>query len=128
MGKMPEELILLNEWKKALEINDWFVVLNTDCKKEDLELEYAAGEITYEEVSKSAVIRILSKEEYDGFRPFDFEEILVHELLHLKFAMLTQGNDWEGTLQLRVLHQLIDSIARVLVAMKRKEVITDGTT
>ena len=118
--KEPKELALLKEWKDTLNLNDWYILLQTDCKRKDLTLDYADGEVEYEEVSKSAVIRILKKSECDGFREFDLEEILVHELLHLKFSLLAEGDDWAKDLQLRVLHQIIDETARALVKVKRK--------
>ena len=52
----------------------------------------------------------------DRIVPFDFEKTLVHELLHLKFSLLsTNGDD----MQARYVHQLIDEMARSLVDAKR---------
>ena len=117
---IPNELKLLNEWRKRLGLEDWLIILRTDCKKDDLTLDYADGEVQYEEVSKSAEIRIVKECFCNAFRPFDFEEILVHELLHLKFSLIAEGEDWENSLQLRTLHQIIDDLARTLVSVKRE--------
>ena len=121
MGEIPKELKLLAEWKKILGLHDWVIVLRTDCNKEEMQIDYADGEVAYEEVSKSAEVRILKEELTKGeIRKFDFEQVLVHELLHLKFALLTKGEDWENDLQLRITHVLIDDLARAFVEVKRK--------
>ena len=43
--------------------------------------------------------------------PFDFEQTLVHELLHLKFSFWCQNEDDVGD---RAMHQMIDDLARAL--------------
>lgn len=47
----------------------------------------------------------------DRIVPFDFEKTLVHELLHLKFSFWCQNEDDIGD---RVMHQMIDDLARAL--------------
>ena len=47
----------------------------------------------------------------DRILPFDFEKTLVHELLHLKFSFWCQNEDDVGD---RVMHQMIDDLARAL--------------
>jgi hypothetical protein len=49
--------------------------------------------------------------------PFDFEVVLVHELLHLKFALLSDNSDCN--IESRYVHQLIDEMARSFVDAKR---------
>ena len=53
-------------------------------------------------------------------RPFDFEEVLVHELLHLKTSLLSSMQE-EETLTDRILHTLIDDVARAMVDIKNTE-------
>ena len=121
---MPKELELLNEWQERLGLNDWFIVLQTKCKPENMVLEDADGYIEYTETTKAARISIIDEKLRDkkAIRPFNFEETLVHELLHLKFSLLEQGEDWDHDLQLRMLHQIIDDLSRILVALKYYEV------
>lgn len=82
-------------------------------------LQDADGCVSYTETTKAAKIQILNPEERrDGLRQFDFEEILVHELLHMKLCLLEKGDDWDNKLQLRLLHTLIDDLARAFVDAK----------
>ena len=79
--EIPKEFKLLIEWQKILGLQDWKILLRTDCEKKDLTLDYAEGEVQHEETTKSAEIRVLNEKECcSAFRKFDFEEVLVHEL------------------------------------------------
>ena len=125
---MPEELKLLDEWSIRLGLKDWYIVLEADVKPEDMKADDADGFVVFEETTKSARIQIIdpkAREEDEGIfsasRPFDFEETLVHELLHLKLCLLERGDDWETKLQLRILHQIIDDLSRALVDAKRSK-------
>lgn len=114
---------LLKEWKNRLYLNDWDIVLKTDCSPNEMCLKDVSGETEWEEVNKCAIIRIISKKDYgDRILPFDEEKILVHELLHLKFCFLGEsGND----LQDRVAHQILNDLAKSLLDAKRSK--NDGT-
>ena len=119
MEKLPEELQLLQEWQHRLGLDDWFIVLETHCKQEAL-MDDADGDVEFVESTKCAKIQVIDPDVRKGaLRPFDFEEILVHELLHCKFALLGKGEDWDNNLQLRIVHQLVDDMARALVSAKR---------
>lgn len=115
MQMKPEEM--LDYWQKLLGLTDWKVALKTDCFSSEMKLQGCAGENEWAESIKTSVIRIIKEEEYgERIAPFDLEKTLVHELLHLKFCLLGEsGNE----LQDRYVHQLIDDLARALVAAKR---------
>ena len=106
---MPEELKLLEEWKVRLRLQDWNIILETNCQPDNMVLEESDGCVDYAETIKAAKIQIIDPEKRgkDSLRPFIFEEVLVHELLHLKFCLLARGDDWDNKLQLRLLHQII---------------------
>ena len=108
---------LLKEWQHRLFLDDWSIVLNDNCSPNNMVLKDCTGETEWQEVSKCAVIRIISKKDYgDRIVPYDKEKTLVHELLHLKFCFLGEsGND----LQDRLVHQMIDDMAKSLVDAKR---------
>ena len=123
---MPEEL--LDEWVTILGLKDWKITLKTNVKPEDMDIEDADGCTSYIEACKAARIQIVDPKKRDKvipgekliiLRPFDFETVLVHELLHLKFSLIGENGKWETKLQLRVLHQIIDDIARALIDAKR---------
>ena len=109
---------LLKEWQHRLGLDDWKIVLKEDCSPNDMVLKDVVGETSFEEVNKCAVIRIITEKDYgDRIISFNFEKTLIHELLHLKFCLLSEsGND----LQNRIVHQLIEDMAKALVDAKEK--------
>lgn len=112
---------LLNEWKERLGLHDWVITLRYNCKQSDMELEEVAGETHWININKTANIRIVSKEVYgDRIIKYDFERILVHELLHIKFGYLQLENrSYEGMVFDEAQHQLIEDLAQSLVMAKR---------
>lgn len=122
--KMTKQQKLLEEWQERLGLQDWIIVLRYNCQFEDLELDDACGETNWVDTIRSATIRIISEEEYGNDRTieYDFEQILVHELLHIKFGVLSfTTQDYEGKVMAEVRHQLIDDLARAMVMAKRGE-------
>lgn len=108
---------LLKEWQHRLGLDDWHIVLKDNCSPNDMVLQSVSGECEKDEVNKCAVIRIISKKDYgERILPFDKEKVLIHELLHIKFWLLDES---ESHIQNRVVHQLIDDMARALVDAKR---------
>lgn len=113
---------LLQEWKERLGLENWIITLKYNCKFEDLELENCCGETNWEDTIKTATIKIVSSEEYgkDRLIDYDFEQILVHELLHIKFGLLSfTQQDYDGKVVAELRHQLIDDLARALVMARR---------
>ena len=108
---------LLKEWQKRLSLTEWRVRLVTGCDPEEMAIPDAAGCTSWQESTKTALIQIIDPVYY-GKRviPFDFEETLVHELLHLKTCLFYDEKD---ELRERIVHQVIDEIARALVDAKR---------
>lgn len=130
-GKNKERVMsgceLLQEWQDRLCLQDWRIILCDNLKPEEMTDENVAGCTVWNETIKAARIEILNPEYY-GSRmiPFDYEETLVHELLHLKTSLVSDG---VCELQERYMHQMIDDLARALVNAKRfeqKEGESDG--
>jgi hypothetical protein len=108
---------LLHYWVEVLGLESWTIKLVVDCSPNDMTLANVAGEAEWDATSRSAIIRILDPKDYgDRIVPFDPEKTLVHELLHLKFAMLDESGD---NLRDRLTHQIIDDLAKALVRAKR---------
>lgn len=124
--KVPYEVALLNEWTKRLGLDDWAIVLQTECLPGEMSIPNSVGCTSWQESTKTAAIQIVDPEKVKGLtRPFDLEEILVHELLHLKTSLLSSQEEDE-TLNDRVLHQLIDDIARAMIDIKNTERSKNG--
>lgn len=110
---------LLNEWKVRLGLHDWRIKLNPKCTSAEMGDEEDCGCTTFEESTKTARIDILDPQYYgERIVPFDFEETLVHELLHLKLSIVSIG---VPDAQERYMHQIIDDLARAFVDAKRSE-------
>ena len=107
---------LLKEWKKRLGLEDWTIMLEEDLY--ELTEHGCAGCTEWSEVGKSARIQLIHPSAYgERIVPYDREKTLVHELLHLKLWFLQEtGNE----LQDRLVHQLIDDMAKALISAKRK--------
>ena len=109
---------MLSEWKRRLGLHDWRIALLPKCKPGEMEMEDVAGCTAWNETIKTARIEIVDPEYYgDRIVPFDWEKMLVHELLHLKLALVSDRVD---DLQERVMHQIIDDLARAFVDAKRE--------
>ena len=115
--KKAEYNDLLNEWKIRLGLHDWHIRLYPKCKPEEMSMEDVDGCTVWQEANKTARIEIMHPKYYgDRIVPFDFERILVHELLHLKlFLVSDKVEEFQG----RYMHQVIDDLARAFVDAKR---------
>ena len=108
---------LLKEWQCRLGLEHWNIILRDNCAPEDMQLQNVAGESDWVEELECGVVRLLDAKYYGKrIEPYDKEKTLVHELLHLKFTFL--WND-DGGLQQRIVHQLIECLAKALVDAKR---------
>ena len=106
---------LLAKWANGLGLQDWVIELEEG--KYELKIDGCAGCTEWTESNKTALIQLIHPDAYgERIVPYDKEKTLVHELLHLKFCLLGEsGND----LQDRLVHQLIDDLAKALVEAKR---------
>ena len=102
---------MLDKWLKRLGLQDWTVALQSDCRLDEI-VSGGCGETEYTEEIKCAYVRILDEQYYGKrIKPYCYEQTLIHELLHLKFALLdNSGNDIHD----RLLHQCIDDLATAL--------------
>lgn len=106
---------LLYRWQTRLGLTDWKIELRINCKVSETN---GSGYTEWDEVNKAAVIWILDPEEYgERLLQFDFEETLIHELLHLKFALLQGAGDFQD----RYVHVMIEEFARLLKRLDKGE-------
>lgn len=112
---LEEKEKLTDYWVKRLRLGDWAIKFELNASSDQLG-EGTFGEARLNEVTKMAVILILREEDFDNEKnafPFEFERTLVHELLHLKCCLIESDPDNE--LRNRVVHQLLDDLAKALV-------------
>ena len=108
---------LLAEWQVRLGLEDWAIKVVDGLAPDGMGGEDVDGYTVWTECNKTARVEILD-EKYYGERivPYDYERILVHELLHLKLSLVS---DQVSDLQARYMHQIIDDLARAFVDAKR---------
>ena len=124
MTATNEELTLLEKWKRKLCLNEWRIKLLTNLRPEEMTMNDVAGCSEWSESTKAARIEIIDPDYYgDRIVPFDFEKTLVHEMLHLKFSFWCQNEDDIGD---RIMHQMIDDLARALTEKRKCEENGDG--
>lgn len=77
------------EWQRRLRLQDWIVKVRM-CRQHELPVGSLAH-VHYVVEKKMATVRITDPADYppDSMFPYDMENSLVHELLHLHFAPLT---------------------------------------
>lgn len=110
---------LVRYWIRALGLTDWTIKVRLKCKPDEFGARDRSGEAEYQTVIKCAAIRVIDGSCFTPrVRAFDEEQVLVHELLHLKFALIYPEN--EGT-RATATHQLIDEMAWALVRARRTE-------
>ena len=108
---------LLKEWQNRLGLTDWTIELHDNVEPDDMALDGVSGCNSWTECNKTSIIQIIDPKFYGTrIKPFDYEETLVHELLHLKLCLLSHEGD---DLQSRYVHQLIDDLARAFVDAKK---------
>jgi hypothetical protein len=109
-----EAVSCMRQWMGILAITDWTIKLKL-CEPHEFNLQDVGGECEFTPSIKAAIIRVL-KPEYYGDRIIKYcaESILVHELLHCKFAMLDTDSDGFN----KLLHQTQEDIARAFICAK----------
>ena len=115
-----EVIAIYKKWKHRLGLDDWRIDFMPNCNPNQFSDRNSSGETEYNESIKCAVIKIID-EKYDyvcpAYAPLNIETIIIHELLHLKFCFL---DDSDNEIQNRIVHQLIDDLARAITFKEDK--------
>ena len=110
---------LFQKWVSILKLSDWDIRFKWRCDPKKMAVPDSAGCTSYNDVCRQAVIEIADLSQYqpdmEGFEP-DYEQVLVHELMHLKMSILDTG---ESEIQNKAVHILVDSLALALVNADR---------
>jgi hypothetical protein len=105
----------LKYYKQVLGLQDWEISVHM-VKQADFNSSTIDGSVWYELSTRIADIKILKKEDaVDRSRPYNQEEILLHELLHIKLGF---NYDHLKGIALDILHQNIDDLARAIIKVK----------
>jgi hypothetical protein len=123
---MTEEkaIALFKKWVKILRLSDWDILFYWRVNPAEMTQKESAGCASYNWICKQAVIEIADPEKYKmdmpGF-PFDYEQILVHELMHLKMSLVDDPDD---KMVGAVVHQLVEEMAKSLVKASRESAVS----
>lgn len=109
----------LKEWQKRLRLQDWIITAKIK-RGRDLSNDSQAN-VHYVLPKKMATISIMDPIDYppDSMVPQDMEDSLVHELLHLHFAPISDDDDDDK--YYTAMEQMIESIASGLISAIRKQ-------
>lgn len=124
-----QEVILTEEqlqerlayWQKVLRLSDWIVDVNI-TRERDMTRTGIAAEVEWTLQKKMASIRILDAVDYPTglMDTQDMEQSLVHELLHLHLAPISDHFSNDNDIYNLFEEQAIDSIADALVRVSRE--------
>jgi len=122
---------LVTEWVHRLGLQEWDITVISDCTMSDIKKilgtdEAATGACEWCTLLKTAKVAILAEDEYpkmddsvQWMAKYDYEQTLVHELLHIKFSLL-QDNIEDGFIHDWFHQQCIEDMAKALVSAKRE--------
>ena len=115
---------LFQKWVRILRLGDWDIRFHWRVHPAEMAEKDSAGCSSYNWVCKQAVIEIADPAKYKmdmaGFE-FDYEQILVHELMHLKMSLV---DDHDDRMIGAVVHQLVDDLAKSLIAAMRENAVS----
>jgi hemerythrin superfamily protein len=123
---IEQKTALLNEWIRRIGLEKWTIYSTLDEIPSQMDNKDHAGEAEWHATEKIGYIRVLAKRYHELDDKYDFERTLVHELLHLKFAVFWDNSEGFAT---SLLHQTIEKMASALVDAKRsgESIITESS-
>lgn len=122
---------LISDWVCRLGLQTWDISVVSDCTMSDIKKmletdEEATGACVWCTLLKTAKVAILAEDEYpkiddsvQWMSEYDYEQTLVHELLHVKFSLWADNNE-NGFIRDWFHQQCIEDMAKALVSAKRE--------
>ena len=105
-------------WRDVLGLSDWDIQFVFNVEPENMIIDGSTGCTSFEESTKTALVQILNPERFiNKVGKFDIEKSIVHELLHLKLSLVESETD---EFQKRMLHQILDDLAKSFVRARRR--------
>jgi hypothetical protein len=102
-------------YQKMLRLQDWQIKVSF-VRESEMPEPKLQGYSNHHAESQNAEIMVLSEEDFrpkDHFNSYDAEQVLCHELLHIRFYSVDKEDD-------KAFEFAIDSTADALVALRRK--------
>lgn len=118
-------MLMSKYWIDNLCLGDWKIDFRFGCSPEEFEDSGNLGECLMNKTRKLAIVKIKGESHLteEDKLDFDLEQVLVHELLHIKFCFVTGNitNSPADGLLYDLNHQLINDLAWSLVNSRRSE-------
>ena len=104
----------LKKWINILKLDHWDIEFKVDPHKCNFEENEECMACVEDDSSiRYAIIYVNSKEFFDNNPKQPLEQVLIHELLHIKFSLL-HPEDY-SSLEFKVLHQIIDDLSKSFI-------------
>lgn len=114
----PEELLVLaDEWRYALGLQNWTIKI-VFLKAQEMPTEGAQATVEVALPIRGAVISFVEPDNYVGNFPYNMEQALIHELLHIKFESFMHKFKPKSTKGI-LYEQEVDAMATILYNLKR---------
>lgn len=111
-------------WQKRLRLQDWDIEF-TVRRERDMSQTGLMGECFQAEEHRRAEIVVLDPIDHDPetWLPYDLDQTIVHELLHLHFGWLGSNDDSRETV---CLEQAINALSAAFVRVARRDPYTEA--
>lgn len=108
----------LKWWQEKLFLTDWIIEAKV-VDPIDFTNQESMGENEFDLINKCCIIRILNQKYYgERIMRYCAEKILVHELLHCKYAWAENNSTYEGVYVNTMEHGLLEQMAKSLIMAK----------
>jgi len=113
-----EAQVFCEAWQDILSLRDWHIKV-TIKRERDMPLQNKSGSINWVLERKEALMTLVDPIDYpsDCMTPYDMEETIVHELLHLHIAPFDNTKD--DSLEAIALEQCIHALEKAFIRIKR---------
>lgn len=115
---------LCRKWQKILRLEDWEIHTELFSAREFEECD-RQGEVVYDISTGQAIIHLLDVDaRLDTPFPYDLEKVLVHELLHLHFAIFEPEK--EDSLRHDLWERTVEKMAQIMLRLHRQDNTENG--
>lgn len=115
---------LCQKWQTLLRLRDWDIHVELFSAREFSE-EDRQGEVFYDISTGQAIIHLLDVDaKLDTPFPYDLEKVLVHELLHLHFAIFEPEK--EDSLRHDLWERTVEKMAQIMLRLHRQDNTENG--
>ena len=120
MSSIVDLTTLLPKWQKILRLEDWDIHVKM-VRHYELAGGENAGSCHYSVTLREATLQVMDPIDNSHEYPEDIEEVLVHELVHLVFSGIDNGETGQIEGASRIFYeQAVEATARALIQLDRR--------